>query len=222
MANVQGSHGSGGATHSAPRSQVQQIIDAAKESANRLKNTAWFDPERVYASSFPGVDTYLYEQGLQEKSADGLHNVWTEKGADVINESGLLKEPVSAGSSVSGSSGNSSGDDWTTKLYDTLYTSQKNLMLDNSAEAERLWNLQKDWQTEMANTAHQREAADLRAAGFNPVLTAIGGGMGQGASTGGSTANPSFAPMQSNDTADLIVAIGSVVSSLVNDVKRFK
>lgn len=217
MAQVQGSHGSGGATHSAPRSQAQQIIDAAKESANRLKNTAWFDPERVYASSFPGVDTYLYEQGYQDKSADGLHNVWTEKGADMINASGLLNEKVSAGS-VS----DSDSDDWTTKLYDTLYTSQKNLLKDNSAEAERLWNLQKDWQTEMANTAHQREAADLRAAGFNPVLTAIGGGMGQGASTGGSTANPSFAPMQSNDTADLVIAIGSVISDLVNNVKRFK
>lgn len=217
MAQVQGSHGSGGATHSAPRSQAQQIIDAAKESANRLKNTAWFDPERVYASSFPGVDTYLYEQGYQDKSADGLHNVWTEKGADMINSSGLLDEKVSAGS-VS----DSDSDDFSSNLFNALYTSQKNLMQANSAEAERLWNLQKDWQTEMANTAHQREAADLRAAGFNPVLTAIGGGMGQGASTGGSTANPSFAPMQSNDTADLVIAIGSVISDLVNNVKRFK
>lgn len=49
-------------------------------------------------------------------------------------------------------------------------------------------SLQKEnqaWQTEMANSAHQREVQDLENAGLNPVLSAGGGGADTGSPGGG-------------------------------------
>lgn len=88
---------------------------------------------------------------------------------------------------------------WQERMYQTQ-------MDFNAQEAAK----NRNWQQYMSNTSHQREIADLKAAGLNPILSAYGG---NGASvTSGATASAS---MPSGAKGDVDTSSNSAIVSLL-------
>ena len=78
----------------------------------------------------------------------------------------------------------------------------------NATQAE----LNRQFQADMSNTAHQREMADLKAAGLNPILTAMGG-------NGASTPSGSVASASQAQTVNGLDSMTALVTQSMRDVQ---
>lgn len=107
------------------------------------------------------------------------------------------------------SGGSSSAVSSTSDMFDKYAAMVKANAAENNAWSAQQAQINRDWQERMSNTAHQREVADLKKAGLNPVLSANGG---QGAAT------TSGATASTDTSANSAIAgiLGSILQSQVS------
>ncbi|ALS03448.1 VP2 [Gokushovirus WZ-2015a] len=145
--------------------------------------------------------------------------------------------PNAPNSAVGGSSSGSSEVSVPSGAASLVADLQKNAAQNNAwsaaqAEEQRNWQVEqnkiamdfnmkeaaknRDWQEYMSNTAHQREIKDLKAAGLNPILSAMGGNgaaVTSGATASGVTSSGAKGDTDTSVNSAIVGLLGSFLNA---------
>lgn len=104
--------------------------------------------------------------------------------------------------------------DWSAKQAELNRQFQQQSADKAMAFEEMQAELSRRWQEHMSNTAHQREMKDLKAAGLNPVLSAMAGApVTSGATASGYSASGSQAQTDTSTSGALVSLLGSMLQA---------
>lgn len=102
------------------------------------------------------------------------------------------------------------------RYIDMASAAQKEANDFNAEQAQ----IQRDWSESMSATAHQREVADLRAAGLNPVISAYGSGASVGSGAAASSSN-NLTSAFGNLAAQALGAVASLANTMETNATSY-